>query len=186
MAIELTKEKYLTPQEDAKLRKNLVGPTRLSTQRRDRIMIRLLRFMGMRAGELLKLRVVDVDFDTRMLTVHGTKGSATRDLPLFGEMLNELKWWIESEDLSSGQRLFNLSYDGLRWIWKHYTPHEDKGLHSLRHTRALELYQLTKDIRLVKHVLGHRNIMNTMVYADYHYSHEEIRRAFEQHGKLVS
>ncbi|CAM5999402.1 unnamed protein product [Sphagnum balticum] len=36
--------------------------------------------------------------------------------------------------------------------------------------------QKTKDLRLVQVALGHRNITNTMVYADYIYSQQELRK----------
>jgi integrase/recombinase XerC len=51
-----------------------------------------------------------------------------------------------------------------------------KKLHGLRHTFAIRLYKKTKDIRLVQVALGHRNITNTMVYADYAYSQQELRK----------
>jgi integrase/recombinase XerC len=51
-----------------------------------------------------------------------------------------------------------------------------KKFHSLRHTFAIELYQKTKDLRLVQVALGHRNITNTMIYADYVYSQQELRK----------
>ena len=49
------------------------------------------------------------------------------------------------------------------------------GAHSAQHAWAA-LYQKTKDLRLVQVALGHRNITNTMIYADYVYSQQELRR----------
>ncbi|HMN69805.1 MAG TPA: hypothetical protein PKC28_14775 [Bdellovibrionales bacterium] len=40
----------------------------------------------------------------------------------------------------------------------------------------MRLYKKSKDLRLVQVALGHRNITNTMVYADYVYSQQELRK----------
>jgi integrase/recombinase XerC len=60
-------------------------------------------------------------------------------------------------------------------IWQFYRP-VPKKFHALRHTFAIELYQKTKDLRLVQVALGHRNITNTMIYADYIYSQQELKK----------
>ena len=73
------------------------------------------------------------------------------------------------------KHLFPISYPRLVQIWQHYRP-VHKKFHSLRHTFAIELYKKTKDIRLLQMALGHRNIANTMIYADYVYSQTELRR----------
>jgi integrase len=71
--------------------------------------------------------------------------------------------------------LFPITYNRLRQIWDLYRPVQKK-FHSLRHTFAIQLYKKTKDIRLVQVALGHRNVMNTMIYADYVYSQTELRK----------
>ena len=71
--------------------------------------------------------------------------------------------------------LFPISYSRLIQIWEHYRP-THKKFHSLRHTFAIRLYKKTKDLRLVQVALGHRNITNTMIYADYVYSQQELRK----------
>jgi len=38
--------------------------------------------------------------------------------------------------------------------------------HSLRHTFAMRVYARTKDLLLVKKLLGHRSINSTLVYAE--------------------
>ena len=73
------------------------------------------------------------------------------------------------------QRIFPISYIRFHQIWDKYRPCHKK-LHSLRHTFAIRLYKKTKDIRLVQFALGHRNIANTMIYADYVYSQEELKK----------
>ena len=74
-----------------------------------------------------------------------------------------------------GNNLFPIGYHRLRQIWDWYRP-VPKKFHSLRHTFAIRLYRKTKDLRLVQVALGHRNITNTMVYADYVYSQQELKK----------
>jgi len=77
--------------------------------------------------------------------------------------------------LPSSGSLFPISYHRLYQIWHQYRP-VAKKFHSLRHTFAIRLYRKTKDLRLVQVALGHRNITNTMIYADYIYSQQELRK----------
>jgi integrase/recombinase XerC len=46
-------------------------------------------------------------------------------------------------------------------------PNKSKGVHSLRHSFAINLYKKSRDVRFVQVCMGHRNINNTMVYADF-------------------
>jgi len=84
--------------------------------------------------------------------------------------------YLNSSNISlTDQKIFPITYNRYRQIWEMYRP-THKKLHSLRHTFAIELYKKTKDIRLVQFALGHRNITNTMIYADYVYSQQELRK----------
>ena len=50
--------------------------------------------------------------------------------------------------------------------------------HTFRHTFATNLYQKSKDIRLVQKALGHRSIQTTQIYADV--SREDMKKAMEE------
>lgn len=132
----------------------------------------LLLHTGARAQEILNIRVDDLNTFDESVFIRGIKGSNDRELPipswLFKRLMNETK-------NSDQQILFPITYNRLRQIWEMYRP-VHKKLHSLRHTFAIRLYRKTKDLRLVQVALGHRNITNTMVYADYAYSQQELRK----------
>jgi integrase/recombinase XerC len=104
--------------------------------------------------------------------IRGLKNSNDREIPLNSRFFEELQRYSQG---LSGTRLFDIGYQRLYQIWELYRP-IPKKFHSLRHTFAIELYQKTKDLRLVQVALGHRNITNTMIYADYVYSQQELRR----------
>lgn len=127
---------------------------------------------GGRAQEVLNLRKEDLNTYEQTVFIKGIKGSNDRELPLPSWLFQRLE---KEMSRIEGEMLFPLSYNRLRQIWDLYRP-VHKKLHALRHTFAIRLFKKTKDLRLIQVALGHRNITNTMIYADYIYSQEELRR----------
>lgn len=166
----LNKNKYLLPPEVERLRK-IISDFRISDPR-NCLLIELGLRTGCRAQELLNLQKTDLNGYDESLFVRGIKGSNDREIPLHSQFFKQLESYSQSV---VGQKIFPITYDRLYQIWSHYRP-VPKKFHSLRHTFAIELYQKTKDLRLVQVALGHRNITNTMIYADYVYSQQELRR----------
>ncbi len=165
---KLTKEKYLSGEEKAQLDKTL----KTNEGTRDGLFISLALNTGARISELLYLTKADLNDDNQSVYIHGLKNSNDREIPLIPTLYLRLKAYSAHE---VGPRIFNISYDRMYQIWQLYKPGKKK-FHSLRHTFAVELYKRTRDIRLVQVALGHRSISNTMVYMDYVYSQEELRR----------
>lgn len=143
------------------------------TDIRDALILFLALRTGGRAMELLTLRKVDINTYDQTLFIRGLKGSNDRELPIAPFLFEALVDY--AQDLKSSAELFPIGYHRLRQIWDWYRP-APKKFHSLRHTFAIRLYRKTKDLRLVQVALGHRNITNTMVYADYVYSQQELRK----------
>ena len=139
---------------------------------RNTLLILLGLRTGARAQELLNLKVGDLNAYDETVFIQGIKGSNDREIPVESGLFQKTLRYAQTVD---GVRLFDLSYARLYQIWENYRP-VPKKFHSLRHTFAIQIYQKTKDIRLVQVALGHRNIMNTMIYADYVYSQQELRR----------
>jgi integrase len=142
------------------------------TDSRNVLLIELALQTGARATELLNLQSSDLIGNDETVFIRGIKGSNDREIPLPAKLFARVKRF---ESRLEGPRLFDISYDRLYQIWGLYRP-VPKKFHSLRHTFAIELYKRTRDIRLLQVALGHRNIANTMIYADYLYSKEELRR----------
>lgn len=139
---------------------------------RNVLLIELALKTGARAQEVLNIRRIDLDEHEQTVLILGLKGSSDREIPLPSPLFKRL---FNFASQSKTERLFNISYSRFRAIWVLYRP-VHKKLHSLRHTFAIRLYRKTKDLRLVQVALGHRNITNTMVYAEYIYSQVELRR----------
>lgn len=163
----INKNKYLLEPEAAALHETLVKFQ--ESDPRNATLLWLLLHTGARATEALNILASDLNHHDQTVFIRGIKGSNDRELPLPSWLFNRLA------ALPTSPKIFNISYNRLFQIWDDYKP-VDKKLHSLRHTFAINLYKRSKDIRLVQVALGHRSINNTMVYADYLYSQEELRR----------
>lgn len=164
----LNKNKYLSPDESERLEYLL--KSFIDKERRNCCLLLLALYTGARATELLNLSFEDLNDEYQSVFIKGIKGSNDREIPLPGWLYKEV-----SRIQSPSRSMFPISYNRLRQIWHFYRPTQKK-FHSLRHTFAIRLYKKSKDIRLLQVALGHRNITNTMIYADYLYTQEELRK----------
>lgn len=139
---------------------------------RNAILIKLALATGARAQELLNIEPRDLNDQTCSILIYGLKNSNDREIPINRELYNAVKALALN---SNGKTVFGIGYQRLVAIWNEYKP-VDKSFHCLRHTFAINLYDRTRDLKLVATALGHRQISNTMVYADYIYSTTELRR----------
>lgn len=169
----LNKNKYLLDPEVERLESLLAGVS--PDENRNALLIWLALKTGARASELLGLRKVDLNTYDRTLFIRGIKGSNDRELPLAPWLFERLREYSEHHVSGAAGDLFPIGYHRLRQVWDWYRP-TGKKFHALRHTFAIRLYRKTKDLRLVQVALGHRNITNTMIYADYVYSQQELRK----------
>ncbi len=166
----LNKNKYLLPPEFERLERLLNDY--LDKDTRNCLILLLALKTGGRAQEILNLTKADLNSYDQSVFIRGLKGSNDREIPLHPALYQKVQRYADS---ITDQHLFPIGYHRLHQIWELYRP-IPKKFHSLRHTFAIQLYQKTKDLRLVQVALGHRNIANTMVYADYVYSQQELRR----------
>jgi len=130
---------------------------------RDELIIELLFYEGLRKGELLKLKKNDIDLENNKILVNG-KGNKIRILPLHNNLKEKLAQYIEPMDNEA--LLFPLEYRYVTQLLEiignrisiHLYPH------LLRHSFAANLYKRTKNIMLVKKMLGHSKIETTVKY----------------------
>jgi integrase len=166
----LNKNKYLLDPEMDRL--NYILDSFKDKDPRNCTLLWTLLHSGARAQEVLNLTADDLNTYDESVFIRGLKGSNDRELPVPSWLFQRLTAELSR---AQNQRLFPITYNRLRQIWDLYRP-VHKKLHALRHTFAIRLYKKTKDLRLVQVALGHRNITNTMIYAEYAYSQEELRK----------
>lgn len=167
----LNKNKYLLEPEVERLEIELEKD--FDQNPRDVLLLFLALRTGGRATELLEIRHADLNDYDKTVFIRGIKGSNDREIPLPPLLYDRLRDF--SLTVPKNGDLFDIGYHRLRQIWDWYRP-TPKKFHSLRHTFAIRLYRKTKDIRLLQVALGHRNITNTMIYADYVYSQQELKK----------
>lgn len=166
--------KHLTDLELSHLEETLKRNANVSP--RDVLLIMLTLYTGARISEILGLRVIDYNPATKTLFIKGIKGSNDRELPLNAFLDRLLKGYVASLQAQDEMRLFNIGYARAWQIWQLYRPCKKK-IHSMRHTRAIKAYKKSRNIHLVKTILGHKSINNTLIYMDYVESQSEIKKA---------
>jgi len=161
--------KYLTTEEREHLESSLIS--RIDNDTRNATLFLLALHSGGRASEVLALEWNQINTVTGEVHINTLKGGKPRTVivpkPVRGalELLKSL----------SPTRPFEISYKRLNALWNLYRP-APKTFHALRHTFAIRAYERTKDLRFVMYALGHRNIQNTMIYAEYSYTSSEFRK----------
>ena len=171
----MTPLKYLVPCEQAAL-EAILAVHRYKDPRNTTMLLMMLK-TGARPQELLTLTWADIDWISRTVFINTMKGGKPRVIPLAGIVYDRLQeWdWIGSKP---DERLFKVSYSMFSQIWQTYRPVKKK-LHSLRHTFAVNMYQRSKNLRLVQQALGHESLQTTQIYLEIAASIDEMRGAIE-------
>ena len=145
--------------------------------RRDVVIINILRFCGLRKGELLSLKVKDVDMIKKELTIQGetSKSGKSRILPMHDLLVNSLKEYFKERNKldykteylivsSSDDR--NLTADGLKhWVKSLIKKSGVKfHLHRFRHSFATNLAKINTGSFNIQKLMGHASLTMTAKY----------------------
>lgn len=159
---------YLTQDE----LKKLLG---VIDSKRDRAIIYLAYTYGLRVSEIGSLTREDVDFARLKIRVNRLKNSISSEYPLRPKVAQTLKAYLRTrKDISPvlfpSKRGLPISRRTLDWLMKQYGKraelHPDKRhFHTLKHSIATHMLDAGADIMFVKDWLGHKNIQNTLIYA---------------------
>jgi site-specific recombinase XerD len=169
---------YLTTEElDALLAAPDVS-TRLG--RRDRALLAVAVHTGLRATELVGLRLRDVAFGTGAHVSCTGKGRKQRSTPLSIETAKLLRSWVDEaggqpcDPIFPGPRGRPLTRDGLSRIVTRYADtafrscpsmaQKKIGPHVLRHSCAMQLLNAGVDVAVIALWLGHESIRTTDIY----------------------
>ena len=136
----------------------------------DEVIIRMLFTTGLRASELLSLKISDIksDGNTSWITVTG-KGDKQRMVSLnksTSEVLDRYIMFVKLKNPKQ-ERIFNFSYSKLLYRIKKLEKKVGYKLHPhlLRHSFATELLSNGVDIRTIQLMLGHSSLDVTARYA---------------------
>lgn len=157
-----------------------------------RAMLSLIYSCGLRRGELLGLKITDVDSARHLLHIYQAKGKKDRVIPLSEKILKLLREYYKS-------------YHPVRWLFegaKKGEPYSEKSLesvlkqsarkagitkpvslHWLRHSYATHLLEAGTDLRYIQVLLGHNSSRTTEIYTHVSTLHlQQIRSPFDSLG----
>ncbi|MEE8520404.1 MAG: site-specific integrase [Gemmatimonadota bacterium] len=126
---------------------------------------------GLRRGEMLALKVGDIDFAGAVVVRKGKTRAARRRIPLYAGLVPNLRRWIASQRLGPADLLFPGLYPSkVQKAWKQIreqaaVPHVN--WHDLRHTFGVACAKAGVPMPTLKTWLGHANLRTTMIYAAY-------------------
>lgn len=159
---------------------------------RDRLILEILYATGIRVGELVEIKVSDIDFFNKEIKVNG-KGSKQRIVE-FGDycfeyinlFLNDGREKIlKKHNKTSSYLIINDHGDKITTrgvellidkIIKKAALKRKVTPHMLRHTFATHLLNEGCDILTVKELLGHESLESTQIYT--HVSNEHLRKVY--------
>ena len=138
-----------------------------------RTILMTLYSTGVRASELTRLCVADIDSKRMLIRVHQGKGKKDRYVPLLPSLLTVLRvYWRKYRPKDA---LFPSQRGGCALsksaVWKICGAAQKKAhlskrvtAHTFRHTFATHLLEAGTDLRTIQIILGHRSLTTTAMY----------------------
>ncbi|MGH2997747.1 MAG: tyrosine-type recombinase/integrase [Burkholderiales bacterium] len=157
---------------------------------RDRLLLALLAYAGLRRSELLGLDWDDVDLERRLLRVRKAKGGRQRVLPIHPALAPLFIDYLALRARDPEPALFvgvqgrRLSVTILSQTFRRYAQaagvSERKRVtpHTLRHVFASELLRAGANLRQIQELLGHKHLDSTQRYT--HVNAHELRGAVKR------
>lgn len=153
----------------------------------DRLVLEILYATGMRRGELVNLKISDIDISRMIFRITG-KGGKERMAPFARYLAELLERFLSSRTntfptnnepwLFLNKKGEKLPAGSVYYIVKKYlsrvTSAEQRSPHVLRHSFATHLSNRGADLNAIKELLGHSSLAATQIY-----THNAIGRLIE-------
>jgi site-specific recombinase XerD len=142
------------------------------TNLKHKTMLTVIYALGLRSGELINIKISDIDGDRNQIHIRSGKGNKDRVIP-FPESLKIMlrAYYVDYKPkiyLFCGQKGKQYSAESLRIVFKNAVKkarvNKTLTLHSLRHAYATHLMDRGTDVRIIKELLGHSSIKTTLIY----------------------
>ncbi len=163
---------------------------------RNSMMIYLLYGSGMRVSELVGIKISDIHFDTRFISIEG-KGGKQRMIPLPQSVMTLLNNYIQMQTSTISTFTKNSVYLFPIYYGKKVKPIsrqscwvilkkicENTGIkraispHQLRHSFATHMLEKGVDLRSLQVLLGHEEITTVEVYT--HVETSQLRKIYDK------
>jgi len=137
-----------------------------------RSIIALMYSTGLRVGEVIALKIQNIDSSRMVINILNAKGGKDRQVMLNQNLLellrNYFKQYRPKEYLFNGQNSPQYSERSIAQFLKHYA--EKAGLnkriypHLIRHCSFTHLVEAGTDINLIQRLAGHQSVKTTNLY----------------------
>ncbi|WP_103326681.1 tyrosine-type recombinase/integrase [Bacteroidetes bacterium endosymbiont of Geopemphigus sp.] len=157
---------------------------------RDQLILKMLYYTGMRRGELIELRLKNIDIYAQILLVMG-KRKKERKIPIRESLAHEINHYIplRAAYVKEGECALFITEKGQKTYPKYIynivhkylalvSLKTKKSPHMLRHTFATHLLDHGADLNSIKELLGHSSLAATQIY-----THSSMRRLKEIYKK---
>jgi site-specific recombinase XerD len=157
---------------------------------RDRAIGALMLLSGLRSGEVLGLRVADVDIGRRWVRVRG-KGDKERCVPIDTDVAGAIQTYllVERPEADTGvlfvvakgpHRGQPLSAAGLRTVFRYHRERSGVSAghpHALRHSFGTALAEAGVDLSVIQALMGHDHVDSSAAYI--HLAPSFLREEFD-------
>jgi integrase/recombinase XerD len=158
---------------------------------RDKAVLSVFLYTGLRVSELVNLEIGDVDFEENIIYVHAGKGDKDRIVVMPDVCRDSIKVYMKKRIkvrsnnnylfISNKKTRFNTStvermvkrVGERSGITKKVTPHV------LRHTFATSVLRNGGDIRFIQQILGHSSLATTQIYT--HIDDSTLKEMYSMH-----
>lgn len=133
-----------------------------------RSILSLAYSVGLRVGEVINLKISDIDSKRMLIRVEQGKGKRDRYVPLSNKILKLLRLYFSEfkpkEYLFNGQKSLQYSTSSCNNIMKNYIG-EKYHFHQLRHSCFTTLHESGVSLRDIQVLAGHESSKTTEVYS---------------------
>ncbi|MDD2192430.1 MAG: tyrosine-type recombinase/integrase [Bacteroidales bacterium] len=156
---------------------------------RNWVMVQYFAETGNRLNSVINLKVKDVDFEMRRVTVRTTKNNKVVYSPISNIMTKTIinyiyVWGLEKEDyLFPNSERKQLTKDGISKTIARYNRSrgvEKTSIHLIRHTMATNFIRDNGDISILQRLLSHSSIAVTNRYVNF--SSQDLVREIDKHS----
>ena len=142
---------------------------------RDKLIIYILLYTGIRVSELVSIKLKDIDLLTLQIKING-KGGKIREVPLRAEVVEEIKYYLEterrnhkfnqSEYLLLTERSGKMDRDAVNKLLNKYGKALEIKMkpHKFRHTFCTRLLKAGVPLSTISKLAGHSSIQTTVAF----------------------
>ena len=144
----------------------------ITTNPKHRLILKLCYGMGLRVSEVVKLKISDINSESMLARIEGSKGKKDRYVNLPKSVLEEMRTYYK--EYRPAYYLFEGQYGGaynlrsaqavFKEAMRKAGIHKQVGIHSLRHSYATHLLEYGTDVTFIQKLLGHQDVKTTMTY----------------------